>query len=70
MTVLTEAKQTVNPHSVGNLGFSYNNRPKNCAQGLGYKAHTLNISKVSNQTSISLLYIMLEIHNSGREPSI
>ena len=26
-------------------------------------------AKVSNQNVISLLYIMLEIHHSGREPS-
>ena len=30
----------------------------------------LYISKVSHQNSISLLYIMLEIHHSGRETSI
>ena len=29
-----------------------------------------NISRVSNQNGVSLLYIMLEIHHSGREPSI
>ena len=28
-----------------------------------------NISRVSNQNGVSLLYIMLEIHHSGREPS-
>ena len=28
------------------------------------------ISSVSNQNGVSLLYIMLEIHRSGREPSI
>ena len=28
------------------------------------------ISSVSDQNGISLLYIMLEIHHSGREPSI
>ena len=28
------------------------------------------ISTVSNQNGVSLLYIMLEIHHSGREPSI
>ena len=29
-----------------------------------------NISRVSDQNGVSLLYIMLEIHHSGREPSI
>ena len=29
-----------------------------------------NISRVSDQNGVSLLYIMLEIHLSGREPSI
>ena len=29
-----------------------------------------NISRVSNQNGVSLLYIMHEIHHSGREPSI
>ena len=29
-----------------------------------------NISKISDQNGISLLYIMFEIHNSGWEPSI
>ena len=28
------------------------------------------ISRISNQNGVSLLYIMLEIHHSGREPSI
>ena len=28
----------------------------------------LNISRVSDQNGVSLLYIMLEIHHSGREP--
>ena len=28
------------------------------------------ISRVSNQNGVSLLYIMFEIHQSGREPSI
>ena len=28
------------------------------------------ILRVSNQNGVSLLYIMLEIHHSGREPSI
>ena len=28
------------------------------------------ISRVSDQNGVSLLYIMLEIHHSGREPSI
>ena len=28
------------------------------------------ISRVSDQNGVSLLYIMLEIHRSGREPSI
>ena len=28
------------------------------------------ISRVSDQKGVSLLYIMLEIHHSGREPSI
>ena len=28
------------------------------------------ISRVSNKNGVSLLYIMLEIHHSGREPSI
>ena len=28
------------------------------------------ISRVSNQNGVSLLYIMLEIHHSGREPLI
>ena len=30
----------------------------------------LSISRVSNQNGISLLYIMREIHHSGREPSL
>ena len=30
----------------------------------------MNISRVSDQSGASLLYIILEIHNSGREPSI
>ena len=29
-----------------------------------------NISRVSDQNGVSLLYIKLEIHHSGREPSI
>ena len=29
-----------------------------------------NISRVSGQNGVSLLYVMLEIHHSGREPSI
>ena len=29
-----------------------------------------NMSRVPNQNGVSLLYIMLEIHHSGREPSI
>ena len=29
-----------------------------------------NISRVSDQNGVSLLYIMLEIYHSGREPSI
>ena len=28
------------------------------------------ISRVPNQNGVSLLYIILEIHHSGREPSI
>ena len=28
------------------------------------------ISRVSDQNGVSLLYIVLEIHHSGREPSI
>ena len=28
------------------------------------------LSRVSNQSGVSLLYIMLEIHHSGREPSL
>ena len=31
---------------------------------------SLIISRVSDQNGVSLLYIMLEIHHSGREPSI
>ena len=30
----------------------------------------MNISRVSDQNGVSLLYIMLEIHHSGQEPSI
>ena len=30
----------------------------------------VDISRVSDQNGVSLLYIMLEIHHSGREPSI
>ena len=29
-----------------------------------------NISRISDQNGVSLLYIMLEIHHSGGEPSI
>ena len=29
-----------------------------------------NMSRVSDQSGVSLLHIMLEIHHSGREPSI
>ena len=31
---------------------------------------SLSISRVSDQNGVSLLYIMLEIHHSGGEPSI
>ena len=34
------------------------------------QALTHSISRVSVQNGVSLLYIMLEIHHSGREPSI
>ena len=34
------------------------------------KVVELHISRVSNQNGVSLLYIMVEIHHSGREPSI
>ena len=34
------------------------------------KVYPRNISRVSYQYGVSLLYIMLEIHHSGREPSI
>ena len=32
--------------------------------------HMICISRVPNQNGVSLLYIMLEIHHSGREPSV
>ena len=41
----------------------------NTGQPVG-KPSTSTISRVSDQNGVSLLYIMLEVHHSGREPSI
>ena len=53
--------------SVGNLTTAV---PKVGESGGGCVCVCTCISRVSNQNGVSLLYIMLEIHHSGREPSI
>ena len=44
--------------------------PFQSVNDLGECVNDKNISRVSDQNGISLLYIMLEIHRSGQEPSI
>ena len=36
----------------------------------GFTVAFMNISSIPGQNGVSLLYIMLEIHHSGREPSV